>query len=98
MHVVDLLRLLPIVNILDILKLNILQLATDLYWYIGKHINRIKDTDLGNICREVTNELERVKSDKLPGVQKFVRDKIGESAKERRDKSAEIEVSPVEMI
>lgn len=78
--------------------------ASKLLIYIGKQINSIKDIDLGNICREVTDALERVKSDKLPAVQKFVRDalnewnQIGESAKERRDKSAEREVSPGEII
>jgi hypothetical protein len=78
--------------------------ASKLMIYIGKQINSIKDIDLGNICREVTDALERVKSDKLPAVQKFVREalnewnQIGESAKERRDKSAEREVSPVEII
>ena len=31
--------------------------ASKLMIYIGKQINSIKDIDLGNICREITNAL-----------------------------------------
>lgn len=77
--------------------------ACKMLTYIGKQMNTLKNIDLGNIHKEVIDSLERVKGDKLPAVQKSVREAlnewniIGESAKERREKSVEREVSPEEI-